>query len=115
MFVLAIATSVFAAPFLVCDPNSQAVGLKYEIWNSPTGLDKDYVLWHSGTNEADGSLRMDLATISKGVYSVKARYVDDRAVAYGGNPLYSDLSTPCIFALPYLASISTPTGWRLAP
>ena len=58
--VLLFATSAYAAPFLVCDPQSGVVG--YEI----TGLG-DKITFIA---QQDGSLRYDLASIQSGTYNL---------------------------------------------
>ena len=86
--LMLIASPALAAPFLVCDPSPQAVGLSYEVWHAGK-------LIYSGTNEPDGSFRIDLKTLPVGDYEFQALY-KDRV----GNR--SDLSAPgYIHATPY--------------
>lgn len=59
--VLLFATSAYAAPFLVCDPQAGVVG--YEI----SGLVGEPV---SFVAQADGSLKYDLSPIPSGTYNV---------------------------------------------
>ena len=78
--LLLIASPALAAPFLVCDPSPQAVGLSYEVWAAGK-------LIYSGDNQPDGSIRIDLKTLPVGDYEMQALYKDKV-----GNR--SDLSLP---------------------
>jgi hypothetical protein len=61
MAFMLLASTSFAAPFLVCDPQAGVVG--YEI----TGLVGEPI---SFVAQADGSLKYDLAAIQNGTYTL---------------------------------------------
>jgi hypothetical protein len=63
-----------AAPFLVSDPVSSAVGASFEI------QDKAGVVIVVKGTQADGSIRHDLQSIAVGSYSWQIRYVVDNGV-----------------------------------
>jgi len=66
--ILLCASFASASPFLVSDPSAQAVGGKFEIQeNNATIL--------TANNEADGSIKADLAAVTTGTHYYKVRYV----------------------------------------
>ena len=60
MAFMLLASTSFAAPFLVCDPQAGVVG--YEI----TGLGEPVTF----VAQADGSLKYDLASVNSGTYTL---------------------------------------------
>jgi hypothetical protein len=73
IFAVATVPFAFAKPFLVCDPSPSAVGGNFEI------LENGEVV-HKQANQADGSIRWDLAIIPMGDHNYAIRY------EVGGNP-----------------------------
>ena len=90
MFLLLSAGICQASPFLVSDPSVQAVGLEFEVHNND-------VLWVSGGNQPDGSIKVNLSDILPGNYIVKARYLK-RDPLWGIS--YSEFSVPFSFVRP---------------
>jgi hypothetical protein len=72
LFILLLwASTVFASPFLVCDP-SQVSG-EYEIWENGQ-------LAYSGQSEPDGSIRMDLNAVPIGAHNWKIKSQAENSV-----------------------------------
>jgi len=69
LFVLFIATSAFAQPYLVCDP--QAGVVRYEIAN--LGLLSSTTI----PAQTDGSIKYDIATLAVGTYTIAVRACND--------------------------------------
>jgi len=97
ILIVLFATSVNAAPFLVCDPNSTAIGGGYEVTEGVTTVVEIDA-------QADGSLRFDLQNVETGTHnwSVKA-YVDDEV----WGKLYS---TPVPFSFTRPSAVLDPIG-----
>lgn len=78
--ILLIASSAQASPFMVSDPSSEAVGGIFEIWQGTGGLATDSQILSqcaiitSQDNQADGSVRYDLANIPAGTFHWYVRY-----------------------------------------
>ena len=89
LMILLIASSAWAGPFLVSDPAPQGIGIEYKVYEGTTVLKRAF-------NEADGSLRMDLATIPVGTHTVSAAYLKvENAIEYE-----SIKSATCTFTRP---------------
>lgn len=102
--LLTIASSVYAAPFLVCDPSPGAIGGGFEIWEGGAMI-------HQANNQPDGSIKMDLKDIAVGTHTITARYYVGDA-KWG--TVYSAYSVPFVFTRPSLATVNI-TGLKLAP
>ena len=106
LLIVLFATSVYAAPFLVSDPNPSAVGGGYEIMEGAEVVIDAVV-------EADGSLRMDLAEeslVPVGNHSYSVRTYKDNGVwgiAYS-TPVPFDFARPS-------SVIDATVGLKLVP
>lgn len=97
------AASAWASPFLVSDPSAQAVGGKFEIKEGTTTI-------LTADNQADGSIKADLASVSVGLHNYQIRYVVI-------DPLWGTQTSayvPFSFTRPSLAAGNI-TGLKLAP
>lgn len=101
--VLLSAYAAWAGPYLVSDPSTQAVGGKFEIKEGNATI-------LSADNQADGSIKADLAAVSVGQHDYQIRYVKT-------DPLWGTQTSayvPFSFTRPSLVAPSL-TGVKLAP
>ena len=101
--ILLCASIASASPFLVSDPSAQAVGGKFEIQEGGATI-------LTANNQADGSIKADLASVTTGTHSYKVRYVVTDPVWGTQYSAY----VPFEFTRPQLASESI-KGLRLVP
>ncbi len=101
--LLASASLVAAAPFLISDPVPSAVGASFEI------QEKSGAVIAVKASQADGSIRYDLQSLAVGNYDWQIRYVVDNGV---WGKAYSAF-VPFVFKRPGSA-IDSIKGLRLA-
>ena len=66
--IVLMASTASANPFLVSDPSTEAIGGKFEI-------QENNVTIFTAENQADGSIKADLAPVPAGNHAYKVRYV----------------------------------------
>jgi len=101
--ILLCASTAFASPFLVSDPQPLAVGGQFEIQEGGVTILK-------ANNQPDGSIRADLTGVTTGNHAYQVRYVET-------DPLWGTVYSPFVpfsFTRPVLAT-GVLSGVKIAP
>jgi hypothetical protein len=105
LFIVLLSIGIAAAqPFLVSDPSTQAVGGKFEIKEGTSTI-------LSADNQADGSIKADLAAVTVGTHTYQVRYVVTDPM-WGGTQ--TSAYVPFTFTRPSLV-VGNITGLKLVP
>lgn len=72
--LLLLYNTSFASPFLVSDPNPAAISGKYEV-REITPENSEGILIFSSYSEQDGSMKIDLSSLKKGIHTYKIIYI----------------------------------------